>query len=67
MKEKERQTEANRGTELSTINGIVVRNNIGAVDAASLNGMVRICIEYWVQVFRPNTHCSSLFFTCFCL
>lgn len=58
---KEEQTKANRGTELSTINGIVMRNNIGAVDAASLNGMIGICIEYRVQVFGPHIHCFSFF------
>ena len=50
-----KQTEADRGTEVSTINGIVVRNNVGAVDAASLNGVVGISIENRVQVSRP--HC----------
>lgn len=40
MKMKKKQTKANGGTELSAINGVVVRNNIGAVDAASLYGMV---------------------------
>jgi len=50
-------TEANRGTKLSTKNGIIVRNNIGAINASSLNGMIGIRVENRVQVSRPCTHC----------
>lgn len=38
-------TEARRGTEKSSINSIIVRKNISAVDAASLDGMVGLSIE----------------------
>ena len=49
MEERERgiYTESSRGTEVGSINGVVVRENIGAVNASCLDRMIRqnLCLD----------------------
>ena len=41
-------TESSRGAEVGSVNGIVVRENIGAVNASCLDRMIRLCVEHCV-------------------
>lgn len=60
-KRKKKYTEASGGTEMSSINGVVVRKDIGAVYASGLNRMVRLGVEH--RVYVASTH-SLLFYPC---
>lgn len=43
-------TEAGLGTEEGSVDGVVVRESVGAVDASGLNRMVRLRVENRVHV-----------------
>lgn len=49
--------EASLGTEESSVNGVVMREDVGAVNASCLNRMVCLCVEH--RVYIP-THSLSL-------
>ena len=70
-RERERErgiyTEASRGAEVGSVNGVVVRENIGAVNASCLDRMIRLCVEhcvYFVPIhfffLFPKSVCCSV-------
>lgn len=56
----ERNTEGSIGAEKSSINGVIVGKDVGAVDAARLNGMVGLCVEHGVYVVTSTTAAHRL-------
>ena len=50
MEERERgiYTKSSKGAEVGFVNGIVVRENIGAVNESYLDRMIRLCVEHCV-------------------
>ncbi|KAJ8428704.1 hypothetical protein Cgig2_018484 [Carnegiea gigantea] len=40
---------------MSSVNGVVVRKNVSAIDATSLNGMVCVCVEHCIQFAAAAT------------
>ena len=71
MEERERgiYTESSRGTEVGSVNGIVVRENIGAVNASCMDRMIRknLCLDrcregysFFSSLFSCQNLCVTL-------
>lgn len=58
--ERKRDTEASRRAEKSSINGVVVRKNVSAIDATSLNWMVCFCVKHRIYAASTSAHLHSL-------
>lgn len=56
----QRVIEGSIGAEKSSINGVIVGKDVGAVDAARLNGMVGLCVEHGVYVVTSTTAAHRL-------
>ena len=59
-RDRERETERSRGAEVGAKDGVVVREEVGAVDASGLDGMVRLCVEHRVYVVFVHHFISLL-------
>ena len=56
------RTEGSLGTKESSVNAVVVRESVSAIDASCLNRMVSLRIEHriYLAVASPLTHSLSL-------
>lgn len=51
-------TEASGGAEKSSVNSVVVRKNVSAIDAAGLNGMICLCVKHRIHAVTASV-CSA--------